>query len=238
MKASARRKWKSDDEPSPREKREMMQRGEWTDDSQEDRPTKAPVLFRLIAWLSLIVIFFSIGYGVMSMLFKWMDSKSSVKSPSNLVSTPQEAEALLNAAKSEDKAAAPPDFKMYTLSIPEGASFVTRQIRCADGVREDVIQQILSAYMDAVKESKMLDPVAANLNIFQSGEWLYINVNQSFMESIKTLGAEKATYLLTGLVKTISANFSPINRIKFYVDGKEIREKKPVDLTVPWGING
>jgi hypothetical protein len=58
------------------------------------------------------------------------------------------------------------------------------------------------------------------------------------MESVKALGAEKATYLLTGLVKTVSINFSPINRIKFYVDGKEIREKKPVDLTVPWGING
>jgi hypothetical protein len=238
MRASARRKWKSDDEPSPREKREMMQRGEWDEDSEKTVSTKAPVLFRLIAWLSLIVIFFSIGYGATSMLFKWMDSKSYVKSPANLVSTPQDAENLLNAAKSEDETAAPPDFKTYTLSIPEGTSFVTRQIRCPDGIREDIMQQTLSAYLDAVKESKMLDPMAASLNIFQSGEWLYINVNQSFMESIKNLGTEKATYLLTGLVKTMSVNFSPINRIKFYVDGKEIRDKKPVDLTLPWGVKG
>jgi hypothetical protein len=43
--------------------------------------------------------------------------------------------------------------------------------------------------------------------------------------------------MLTGMVKTMTDNFAPVNKIKFYVDGKEVRDKKPVDLTAPWGIS-
>ncbi|MDR0615174.1 MAG: GerMN domain-containing protein [Synergistaceae bacterium] len=235
MKPQARRKWKSNDEPSPREKREMINHGEWMEE-REDSPRKAPFPFRLIAWASLIVLFFAVGYGATSMLFKWIDREHPDAGSSNLISTPEQAEQLSAGMKSADEA--PPAFQTLTLSIPEGTSFVTRQIRCDANLREDVMTQTLSAYMDAVKESKMLDPVANCINIFQSGDWLYLNVNQSFLESIKSLEQDKASLLLVGLVRTMSLNFEPITRVKFYVDGKEINEKKPVDMTVPWGIRG
>jgi hypothetical protein len=236
MKPSARRKWKGSDEPSPREKREMMNRGEWVEDDADERRNKAPFPFRLVAWASLVVLFFAAGYGVTSMLFNWMDREHPNTSPPNLISTPEQAEKLITGVKSADEQ--PADYQTLTLSIPEGSGFVTRQIRCDAVLREDVMQQTLSAYMDAVKESKLLDPVANSLNIFQSGDWLYLNVNQSFLDSIKSLEQGKATYLLTGLVMTMSQNFEPITRVKFYVEGKEIKDKKPVDLTVPWGIKG
>jgi hypothetical protein len=236
MKPSARRKWKSDDEPSPREKREMMQRGDWSDDEQGDsKNRKAPFLFRLLAWTSLIVIFFAVGYGVTSMAFNWIDRERPNRTPGNLVSSPVEAERLI---KSDDAMTAVQTFATFTLTIPEGSSFVTRQIKCGAVLREDAIQQALSAYLDAVKESKMLDPVATSLNIFQSGDWLYINVNQSFLDSIKDIGQERATYLLTGIVRTVSENFAPINKVKFYVEGKEVKDKKPVDLSMPWALAG
>jgi hypothetical protein len=167
-----------------------------------------------------------------------MDSRNPGASPANLVSTPQEAENLIADAKSPDAAGIPQGYLIFTLSIPDGASFATRQIRCDDGLREDAMQQTLSAYFDAVKESKMLDPVAASLNFFQSGDWLYLNVNQSFLDSVKALGQEKATSLITGLVRTMADNFAPVSKIKFYVEGKEVRDKKPVDLTAPWGVRG
>ncbi|MDR1516383.1 MAG: GerMN domain-containing protein [Synergistaceae bacterium] len=237
MKPTARRKWKSSDEPSPRERREMINRGEWEDETEV--PKKAPFPFRLAAWASLVVLFFAIGYGVTSMLFNWMDREHpEAASPPNLISTPEQAERLAVGIRSSDEAASRPAFETLTLSIPEGSAFVTRQIRCDASLREDVMLQTLSAYMDAVKESKMLDPVANSLNLFQSGEWLYLNVNRSFFESIKALGQEKATALLTGLVRTISMNFEPITKVKFYVDGKEVKDKKPVDMTVPWGVKG
>jgi hypothetical protein len=91
--------------------------------------------------------------------------------------------------------------------------------------------------MDVMKEKRILNAGAQDLNIFQSGEWLYLNMNGDFLESVKTLGAEKSRLMLTGLVKTMSDNFAPINKIKFYIDGHEVRDKKPVDFTAPWGIS-
>jgi hypothetical protein len=191
-----------------------------------------------VAWASLVVLFFAAGYGVMSLIFNWMDREHPNPSPPNLISTPEQAERLTAEMRSADETVSRPAFETLTLSIPEGASFVTRQIRCDASIREDVMQQTLSAYMDAVKESKMLDPAANGLNLFQSGDWLYLNVNQRFIDSIKSLDEANATALLIGLVRTMSSNFEPVTRVKFYVDGKEINDKKPVDLTVPWGIRG
>ena len=83
----------------------------------------------------------------------------------------------------------------------------------------------------------MLGAGVQDLNIFQSGDWLYLNMNGAFLESIKTLGADKSRIMLTGMVKTMTDNFAPINRIKFYVDGKEVSDRNPIDLTAPWGIS-
>lgn len=228
-------KWKDYDEPSPREKREMMERGEWQEEEEEER-RRAPLLFRLLAWASLIVIFFAVGYGATSVLFKWIDDKGDSTTPANYMRDERDAEKLF-AARSED-VAVETIAQMYTLSIPEGEGFVSRQIRCEEGVREDMMKQALSAYLDALKERHLLEPSAQGLHIFQSGEWLYLNMNKGFHESLKKQGSKKSVLLLTGLVKTMSENFAPVSKVKFYVDGREVQDKAPVDLTMPWGLRG
>jgi flagellar basal body-associated protein FliL len=248
MRPSQRRKIPFDDEPSPSEKRELARRGEWEEEEDEgDTPNRAPLVFRLLAWTSLIVIFFAVGYGATSLAFKWLDSKAFERGsriPDNLVKTPEEARNLLkrtpgrgDSPLSADLAAQEGDaYVTVTISIPDGNSFKTRQIRCSGALREDTIKQTLAAYMDAMKESQILSAKAQELNIFQSGEWLYLNMSGDFLESIKTLGADKSRLMLTGLVKTMSDNFPPVNKVKFYIDGKEVRDKKPIDLTSPWGF--
>ncbi|MDL2263036.1 GerMN domain-containing protein [Synergistaceae bacterium OttesenSCG-928-I11] len=236
MRPSERRKWKKHDEPSPRELREMRERGEWIDEEDDEPIKKAPLAFRVLAWVSLIAIFFAVGYGATSLVFKWMDGGGGQKTPSNLVASQEDAADLLARAKSADEVAASSNIVTCTLSIPEGGAFVSRQIQCSAGLREDTMKQALSAYMDAVKESSMLDPTTQNINLFQSGDWLYLNMNAKFLESLNKLGAEKSRFLITGMVKTMADNFSPVSKIKFYVDGKEVRDKKPVDLTAAWGI--
>ncbi len=239
MRPSERRKYRADEELSPREKRELIERGEWIEESDEDTVKKAPMPLRLLAWVSLIAIFFAIGYGATSMIFRWMDRGNAGRHPNNLVATQQEAEKLIVEVKSADETnAARDNTTLCTLSIPDGEVFVTRQIPCNSSVQEDNIQQVLTAYIDEVIERKLLDPTTQNLNIFQSGDWLYINMNGSFLTSLKTLGADKSRLLLTGLVKTVSDNFSPINKVKFYVGGREIKGKDPVDLSMPWSLSG
>ena len=240
------RKWKSnEDEPLPREKKMMREREEWDDveededdDYDRDKRRKAPLLFRLLAWLSLVVIFFAVGYGLTSFAFKWLDARGGSRTPQNLAVTPEEAETVVSHARSADATDRGDGSVTVMISVPEGNRFVTRPIQCVGSLREDTVKQALSSYMDAVKEGKMLDPSASNLNIFLSGEWLYLNMNRSFLESLKALGAEESRVLLTGLVKTMADNFTPISKIKFYVEGKEVLDKTPVDLTMPWGLGG
>lgn len=236
MRPSERRKWKDHDEPSPRERREMRERGEWIDEEEDEPIKKAPLAFRLLAWISLLAIFFGVGYGATSLVFKWMDGGGGQRTPANLVASQEDAAALIAQAKSADETATMSNVVTCTLSIPEGSAFVSRQIQCSAGLREETMKQALSAYMDAVKESSMLDPTTQSLNLFQSGDWLYLNMNAPFLESLNKLGAEKSRFLITGMVKTMADNFAPVSKIKFYVDGKEVRDKKPVDLTAAWGI--
>jgi hypothetical protein len=251
MRPSQRRRWKSNDEPSPRERRAMMERGEWID--EDEVPNRAPLVFRILAWTSLAIILFAIGYGSMSLAFRWLDSRAYdrgvARTPSNLSSSPEEAQNILTRTPQMPEAAgenaAAPDSQnplaegefIATISIPDGNTFNTRQIRSTNVLQEDRIKQVLSAYMDAMKENQMLSAGVHDLNIFQSGEWLYLNMNGAFLESIKTLGADKSRIMLTGMVKTMTDNFAPINRIKFYVDGREVQDKNPIDLTAPWGIS-
>ncbi|MCL2683727.1 MAG: GerMN domain-containing protein [Synergistaceae bacterium] len=250
MRPSQRRKWRDDDEPSPRERREMMERGEWIDG--DEVPNRAPLVFRILAWTSLVIIFFAVGYGATSLAFKWLDSRAynrgAARTPSNLSGSPEETQNILtrtpqtqdavvqNAATDSQNTPGEGDI-IATISIPDGNTFKTRQIRCTNALQEDRIKQVLSAYMDTMKESQMLGAGVQDLNIFQSGDWLYLNMNGAFLESIKTFGADKSRVMLTGLVKTITDNFPPINKIKFYVDGKEVSDKNPLDLTAPWGIS-
>jgi flagellar basal body-associated protein FliL len=248
MRPSQRRKIPFDDEPSPSEKRELMKRGEWEEEEEGEAPNRAPLVFRLLAWTSLIVIFFAVGYGATSLAFKWLDKKAyesgAARTPENLADTPEEAQNLLSRTPARGDAPVSADltaqggdaYVTVTISIPDGNSFKTRQIRCSGALREDTIKQTLAAYMDVMKEGQILSAKAQELNIFQSGEWLYLNMSGDFLESIKTLGAENSRLMLTGLVKTMSDNFPPVNKIKFYIDGKEVRDKKPVDLTSPWGF--
>ncbi|MDR1578802.1 MAG: GerMN domain-containing protein [Synergistaceae bacterium] len=247
MRPSQRRKIPFDDEPSPSEKREMIRRGEWEEDGENDEGetnSRAPLVFRLLAWTSLVLIFFAVGYGATSLAFKWLDKKTVVRTPENLAVTSEDARNVLNRTPNGENLPLSADlaaqggnaYVTATISIPDGNSFKTRQIRCSGALREDTIKQTLAAYMDAMKESQILSAGAQDLNIFQSGEWLYLNMSGDFLESIKTLGAEKSRLMLTGLVKTMSDNFPPVNKIKFYIDGKEVRDKKPIDLISPWGF--
>jgi len=254
MRPSQRRRWKSNDEPSPRERRDRVERGEWMEEDEATTPARAPIVFRILAWTTLVIIFFAVGYGATSLAFRWLDSRASdrgaARTPPNLSASPEETLDILartpgQASATPEGSGIPPDPLspmgdgdiLATISIPDGNTFQTRQIRCTNALQEDRIKQVLSAYMDAMKENQMLGAGASDLNIFQSGEWLYLNMNGAFLESLKALGAERSRIMLTGMVKTMTDNFAPINRIKFYVDGREVTDRDPVDLTSPWGIS-
>ena len=109
-----------------------------------------------------------------------------------------------------------------------------RVLVTAGATREDDMQKVLSMYIDSLKETKAMDTAVSVTNVFQSGEWLYVDMTAAFQSSIKKLGRDKAAQALNGMLNTMRDNFPPVKKIKFYVNSKEITEKTPVDLTTAW----
>ena len=209
-------------------------RGKRLREEDEEEVRKSPLIVRLIAWASVIAVFFAVGYGGTSLLFKWMDSKGS--NPANLIATSEDAKEYVT-QKSQGEETTVEGEKTFTLSIPNGTDgFEPRTIRVLGEFPEEEMQRVVSAYVDALKEGKWFDPGVQILQVFRSGEWIYLNMSAPFLTSLKALGKEKSQLALTGLVKTLSDNFSQVAKVKFYVDGQEVKEKNPVDLSLPWKL--
>ena len=217
-------------------KRKTMKRAEIDDeedyeDDEEQRP-RAPKIVRIFAWIALVVILFTCGYVATNYFFAWSDKQGGERIGNVYGSGAEVAET--QQTHGQETGEAPSDAR-YSIYIPEGSSFQTRAIELKPGgTREDDMQKVLSMYIDSLKETKAMDPAVSVTNVFQSGEWLYVDLTAAFQSSIKKLGKDKAAQALNGMLNTMRDNFPPVKKIKFYVNSKEITEKTPVDLTTAW----
>ncbi|NLL40466.1 MAG: GerMN domain-containing protein [Synergistaceae bacterium] len=202
------------------------------EEEEEDESKKAPLLVRIFAWVALLAIFFVCGYLGANYFFNWADKKGGPR-VGNVVGSGTEASRI---ASGSDVSGGLGNVK-YSIFIPEGKTFTEREIEIKKGMVEEDIEKVLSVYIDGLKETQMLDNGSRVLNVFRSGDWLYLDMTGAFGTSLKTLGKDKASMVITGLVRTMADNFPPIKKVKFYIDGKESGEKTPVDLTKPWEIN-
>lgn len=200
----------------------------YEDEDEEEYAPKAPKIVRIFAWGALMVILFACGYLATNYFFSWSDKKGGER----IGSVYGKGAEVKESAVTEG---VPVSNMKYTIYVPEGDGFQNRSIEITGGgTKEDDISKVMSMYVDSLKETKALDPAAAINELFQSGDWLYINMTPSFQSSLKSLGKAKAERLLSGFVKTARENFPPLRKIKFYINAKEIADKNPVDLTQPW----
>ena len=202
------------------------------EEEEEDESKKAPLLVRIFAWVALLAIFFVCGYLGANYFFNWADKKGGPR-VGNVVGSGTEASRVVSGANVSNGSG---NVK-YDLFIPEGKTFTEREIEIKKGMVEEDIEKVVSVYIDGLKETQMLDNSSRVLNVFRSGDWLYLDMTGAFGTSLKTLGKDKASMVITGLVRTMRDNFPPIKKVKFYIDGKESGEKAPVDLTKPWEIS-
>ncbi len=217
-------------------RRRRMIKQEEFDDDEEDfddddyRRPKAPKVVRIFAWAALVVILFTVGYVATNYFFAWSDKRGGERI-GNVYGSGEEAARTPAEEETRPKAAG----SRYSVYIPEGSSFRTRSIELQPGgTREEDIKKVLSMYIDSLKETKLMDPQAAVNNVFQGGEWLYVDMTQPFLDSVKKLKKEQAAGVLNGMLNTMRDNFTPVKKLKFYINSKEITDKKPVDLTGAW----
>ena len=171
-------------------------------------------------WVALLAIFFVCGPQVIFLQLGGQERRSRV---GNVVGSGTEASRI---ASGSDVSGGLGNVK-YSIFIPEGKTFTEREIEIKKGMVEEDIEKVLSVYIDGLKETQMLDNGSRVLNVFRSGDWLYLDMTGACGTSLKTRGKDQASRVITGLVRTMADNFPPIKKVKFYIDGKESVKRPP-----------
>lgn len=201
------------------------------DDEEEFDGVRAPLLVRFFSWIALLVIFFTSGYMGANYFFNWADKRSSGQRIGNVVGSGTEVVQMTNKSASAVKNTKSAN---YTLYIPENGKFLSRETGIKKGLKEEDAVQIISMYIDALKENNIFLNDVRLLNVYTSGDWAYLDMTAAFQASLKKLGKKEAAFALTGMLKTVSENFPPVKKIKFFIEGKEAKDKSPINLTLPW----
>ncbi len=202
------------------------------DDSGQNSK-KAPFPLRIVAWLSLIAVFFALGYGGTSIVLKYLDKKG-VTSERTVVADPQGAEELL--ATEDDKGAAGIARERVRLYLLHGKELRGRTLEFVPGLPEDNIRKTLNELFRRLKSEGVLDDEVQVLHFFRTGDLSYIDLNDSFQRSLDNLPSGQAVMLLTGVVRTMTENFAPITKVRFLINGREVTERGAVDLSVAWQL--
>ena len=204
--------------------------------SSGGKRNKAPLAYRIVAWISLVVICFGLGYyGTSFVLDIISDGDGSVTE--NVVSDQQELEKVLNSEKAQDDSELSVTRDTFNIYIPSGQAMskVSFTVNPAM-IMEDRIGKVLSTISMEAENNGFLSSGFSVLHIFRTGEILYIDLNSSFISSLNDIGKRNASILMTSIVRSMVENFNPVNRVRILIQGEQPPSNLPIDLSVPWQL--
>lgn len=191
-----------------------------------------PLLLRFLSWTGVILMCFVLGYLGMSWLVNsFLNKQSFLKE--NIVENQADLVAM-NEAKSGGAVSGGDNVRKKDISLyyvkgdtiaAEKRSFVVRTQE--DNIRDAVKAVFSMSGMPDVDNIKVL-------HVFRNAETAFLDLSSSFSASLSSMGQRQSLLLLTGLVRTMQENFSPIVQVRFLIDSKSPAPGGPIDLTVPW----
>jgi hypothetical protein len=203
--------------------------------SRDEETPKAKLPYRIIAWVSVIALCFAAGYGVTSLVLRYLD-KRGVVTEEGVVSSGSDAARLLAESGSVGISNGSVQRVAIRLFVPEGDAFKVQTLEVVPGVFEDDAKRALEALFAQLRNRNSLKEDVQVLHLFRSGETAYVDVNSPFVASLETASPEQRLLLVTGIVRTLSENFSPLSRVRFLINGRDPVEKTPIDFTVAWTL--
>lgn len=223
-----RRRPPEDEEPVlVREERRPVKRRR----APEPEVKKAPLIIRLIAWAGVIVFCFVAGYVGTSLALRMLNKKD-ILLRSDVVGGREEAREAIEAGSGEIKVNARK--VSFTVHFPSGGGIASEKQEILSGIMEDDIRQVFGKIITLTPGKFSQDMKV--LNIFRSGDTLFLNLNAPFTASLAKMGEKESTVFITAVVRTVTENFPPLTKVRFLVNGQVPAEGTPVDLTVPWQL--
>lgn len=204
-------------------------------DDYEPAPRKAALPFRIAAWVSAVAVFFALGYGGTTLVLKYLDQKG-VTAEESVVADSSSAEELLS--QSDGVTEGPGSIRKVRvrLYVLEGGDLKGTTLEFVPGLLEEDAQRTLTGLFSELKVRGALKDEVQVLHFFRTGDLAYLDLNDSFLRSLNGLPKTQGILMLTGVVRTITENFSPVTKVRFLINGREVTERGAVDLSVAWQL--
>ncbi|MFA5621735.1 MAG: GerMN domain-containing protein [Thermovirgaceae bacterium] len=199
----------------------------------DDETGRVPTALRVVVWISVLVLLFAAGYWGTSLTLKYLDKKQII-AQRNVVRDPAEAKRVLeDTSEPSGLSVKRSGFEVF---VPRGDILESETVSLVPGILEEDVKTVILGLMETMRAENTISEQVRVLHVFRNGDLLYLDLNDPFVKVIQNLPAEKATLIMTSLVRTIVANFSPVTRVRILINSKDPELKAPVDLTTPWQL--
>ena len=204
-------------------------------DSEQEQES-APLLLKLLSWLGIVLLCFVIGYMGASWFMDFMNRKLLLK-PENRI---ENQEDLTEFQESEAE-------KTSRLLLESGADIKQISLNLHH-VNEDTLSEFRKSFVASTQEDNIRSAVEEVLelsdvpnagkikllHVFRNGDTAFLDMPGQFASALEDMGERKSQLLLTGLVRTIQENFSPLKQIRFLIDSKAPSSEGIVNLAAVW----
>ena len=194
---------------------------------EEDAKKPTPLLLRILSILGVMLLCFVLGY-----------LGTSLK-PENRI---ENQEDLSNFEESERKQAARnaiingenvQQISLNLYHIQDDNLAETRKNFLAltreDNIRDAVNEIILMSNVPHADKIKLL-------HVFRVNDTAFLDMPGQFASALNTMGKQKSLLLITGIVRTMEENFSPLSQVRFLINSKTPERDGVVDLSSVWKL--
>ena len=210
------------------------QRVNYEENYDDDKPT--PLLFKVLMCIGLILLFFVSGYLGASWVLDFFNRKLLLKPEDRI----ENQEDLSNFQGSEYQRVA-----QEAMRAGEGVPQIIISIY---HVEEDSIAETQKNFISRTAEDNIRDAVTELLSlsevpnadkikllhVFRDDDTAFLDMSGQFVPALDSMGQRKSQLLLTGIVRTLQENFSPLSQVRFLIDSKPPKSGGTVELGRAW----
>ena len=205
-------------------------------DADAKKPT--PLLLRILSIFGVMLLCFVLGYLGTSWVVDFLNTKLFLK-PENRIETQEdlsnfeEAERTQAARNAIMNGANVQQISLNIYHIQNDALAETRKNFLAltreDNIRDAVNEIILMSNVPHADRIKLL-------HVFRVNDTAFLDMPGQFASALNAMGKQKSLLLITGIVRTMEENFSPLSQVRFLIDSKTPQSGGTVDLSSVWKL--
>ena len=205
-------------------------------DDDADKPT--PLLLRILSILGVILLCFVLGYLGTSWVVDFLNTKLLLK-PENRIENQEdlsdfeESERTRTTREALSSGGNVQQISLNLHYIKDNAIVEARKnfivLTREDNIREAVNEIIRLSGVPNADKIKLL-------HVFRNDKTAFLDMPGQFASALNAMGKQKSLLLITGIVRTIDENFSPLSQVKFLIDSKTPGRDGAVDLSSIWKL--